>query len=167
MPLPVVLFLFLAHSVPSLVVRAVRVQTAAWITENRDCVEEQQQGEQLASPAPGQKSSRGEEEGENQRVAEKCSASARTHHGWDTGKCLSKAAEMCPSTPELVQEGDLCISWALGFSTCQHKAAPASQAQQDWCILHLPNRTMQAAEASVINPLLWARAGSTAFTRLS
>lgn len=119
MPLPVVLFLFLAHSVPSLVVRAVQVQTAAWITENRDCVEEQQQGEQLASPAAGQKSSRGEEEGENQRVAEKCSASARTYHGWGTGKCLSKAAEMCPSTPELVQEGDLCISWALGFSVCQ------------------------------------------------
>lgn len=39
MPLPVVLLLFLAHSVPSLVVRAVGVQTAAWITENRESLE--------------------------------------------------------------------------------------------------------------------------------
>lgn len=26
---------------------------------------------------------------------------------------------MCPNTPELMQEGGLCSSWALGFSICQ------------------------------------------------
>lgn len=48
MPLPVVLFLFLAHSVPSLVVRAVEVQT--WITENRERLERAAAGRAAGIP---------------------------------------------------------------------------------------------------------------------
>lgn len=53
MPLPVVLFLFLARSEPSLVIRAVGEQTAAWSTENRDSLEGAAAGGAAAIPCPG------------------------------------------------------------------------------------------------------------------
>lgn len=177
------LFQFLACSVPSLVVRAVGCGGTLQLgTFQKERVwKERQQTEQPASN-PWLRSKVEEEEDDIQRVTEKCSTSARarTHQYFGAENCPSRAAEIyVPTWQSWHKKGISClsVSWALrqkfsiswaGLKLFSRKLLwpPKHSKLGESSTLQITH-TAKTAVASVTNLLLWARAGSTSFTRLS